>query len=266
METLLTVIIAVYNAGDYLRPCVESIAGQLPEGCETLLVDDGSTDGSGEACDELARRHAGVRVIHKANGGLSSARNAGLDAARGRYIAFADADDTVAPDAFEQLYRRAEACRADVVIGSVLYCRADGSSYRMGERSKTFPAPSDVLDGKECFCRLMENDEYVPMVCGSLYRRSLVKAHGLHFECATHDDEFFTPYAFYAAGRVAYCPGDFYFYRLHNASLVHTPGRLREQAAALYLITGRLKSFIDGQLADEELPCVSTFVGNLLSG
>lgn len=256
METItpkISVLIPAYNAEAYIDECLSSVREQTLADIEIIVADDGSTDGTLQRVEAHAAVDGRIRLLRLSHRGVSPTRNALLAAAEGTYVGFVDSDDTVAPDAFEQLYRRAEACRADMVIGSVLYCRADGSSYRMGDRSKTFPGESDVLDGKECFCRLMENDEYVPMVCGSLYRRSWVKAHGLHFECATHDDEFFTPYAFYAAGRVAYCPGDFYFYRLHNASLVHTPGRLREQAAALCLITGRLKSFIDGQLADEEV-------------
>ena len=256
METItpkISVLIPAYNAEAYIDECLASVREQTLADIEIIVADDGSTDNTLQRVEAHAAVDGRIRLLRLSHRGVSPTRNALLAAAEGTYVGFVDSDDTVAPDAFEQLYRRAEACRADMVIGSVLYCRADGSSYRMGERSKTFPAPSEVLSGKECFCRLMENDEYVPMVCGSLFRRRLVTEHGLHFECATHDDEFFTPYAFYAAGRVAYCPGDFYFYRLHNASLVHAQGHLRERVAALCFIAGKLKSFIDGQLADEEV-------------
>lgn len=89
----ISVIVPVYNAEKYLRRCVGSILAQTFTDFELLLVDDGSTDASGAICDEYASADARVRVFHKPNGGVSSARNLGLDNARGEWIAFADADD-----------------------------------------------------------------------------------------------------------------------------------------------------------------------------
>ena len=90
---LASVIVPVYNVEPYLAQCVASLRGQTCPDLEILLVDDGSTDGSGLLCDGFAREDPRIRVIHKANGGLSSARNAGLDRARGTYIYFVDSDD-----------------------------------------------------------------------------------------------------------------------------------------------------------------------------
>ena len=101
----LSVIVPVYQVAPYLEKCVASILGQTFSDFEVLLVDDGSTDGSGAICDALAEQDVRVRVIHKANGGVSSARNAGLDAARGRYIGFVDADDWIEPAFYEKLVR-----------------------------------------------------------------------------------------------------------------------------------------------------------------
>lgn len=169
METLLTVIIAVYNAREYLRPCVESIAGQLPEGCEALLVDDGSTDGSGEACDELARRHARVRVIHKANGGLSSARNAGLDAARGRYIAFADADDTVAPGTYEANLRLLMADPEADLLEFPIFVYYHSPKGRLRRASR----PEDI-GGADAYAWWFSHEGYRhSYMCNKLFRREL---------------------------------------------------------------------------------------------
>ena len=90
---LASVIVPVYNVEPYLAQCVASLRGQTCPDLEIILVDDGSTDGSGLLCDGFAREEPRIRVIHKANGGLSSARNAGLDRARGTYIYFVDSDD-----------------------------------------------------------------------------------------------------------------------------------------------------------------------------
>ncbi|WEV63885.1 glycosyltransferase [Bifidobacterium sp. ESL0732] len=92
-EPLVSIIVPVYNAADYLHYCVDSILGQSHRNLEIILIDDGSTDGSSELCDEYAGADQRVKVIHQANGGIGKAQNAGLDAANGEYIAFSDNDD-----------------------------------------------------------------------------------------------------------------------------------------------------------------------------
>lgn len=100
----LSVIVPVYKSEQYLDRCVRSILAQTYSNLEVILVDDGSPDNSGKMCDEFAASDSRVRVIHKANGGVSSARNAGLDAANGDYVAFVDSDDYIAPEMYEQLF------------------------------------------------------------------------------------------------------------------------------------------------------------------
>ena len=102
-KELISVIVPVYNVRSYLEKCFESIAGQNYRNLEIILVDDGSTDGSGDLCEELARRDSRVRVIHKKNGGLGSARNAGIDAARGEILSFIDSDDWIEPGMYDTL-------------------------------------------------------------------------------------------------------------------------------------------------------------------
>lgn len=103
----ISVIVPIYNVEKYLNRCVDSVLGQTFSDLEVLLVDDGSPDGCGAVCDEYAAKDARVRVIHKPNGGLSSARNAGLEVAAGRWIAFADSDDWLDSDMLEILHTAA---------------------------------------------------------------------------------------------------------------------------------------------------------------
>lgn len=103
MEKLISVIVPVYNVEKYLQDCVESIINQTYKNLEIILVDDGATDTSGKLCDEFAIKDNRIKVIHKTNGGLSDARNAGLDVARGEYISFIDSDDWIAPDMYEKM-------------------------------------------------------------------------------------------------------------------------------------------------------------------
>lgn len=100
---LITVIIPVYNVMEYLPRCVQSVAAQTYENLEILLVDDGSTDGTGELCERLALQDARIRVFHKENGGSSSARNLGLSEMHGEFVGFVDSDDYIEPDMYEKL-------------------------------------------------------------------------------------------------------------------------------------------------------------------
>ena len=99
----LSVIIPVYNVEQWLQKCVESVVSQGIGSCEIILVDDGSPDQSGSICDRLARSYDNIVVLHKQNGGLSDARNAGLEVARGRDVTFVDSDDHLSPGLFGQL-------------------------------------------------------------------------------------------------------------------------------------------------------------------
>lgn len=111
---LVTVIVPVYNVENYLEFCVDSLINQTLRDIEIILVDDGSPDSSGEICDILAASDERITVIHKKNGGLSSARNSGISIARGEYIGFVDSDDWVEPDMFELLYNAAKKNDADI--------------------------------------------------------------------------------------------------------------------------------------------------------
>ena len=117
----ISVIVPIYNTKPYLAECIESILAQkINVPIEVLLIDDGSTDGCGEVCDKYAARDERVRVIHQENQGLSAARNAGIDAAKGRYYSFIDSDDVVLPRFLQTLY---DACEEHDAYMYPLLCR-----------------------------------------------------------------------------------------------------------------------------------------------
>lgn len=113
-NVLVTIIVPVYNVREYLDACIESIIGQTYKNIEIIIVDDGSTDGSSDICDQFATKDKRIKVLHKHNGGLSSARNAGIDVCKGRYIAFADSDDWIMPDMIECLISNIIEFNADI--------------------------------------------------------------------------------------------------------------------------------------------------------
>lgn len=112
-KPLISVIVPVYNVENYMRQCIDSLLNQTLSNIEIILVDDGATDTSPKICDEYARRYSRIKVIHKLNGGLGSARNAGMKEARGKYIGFVDSDDYVSVKMYETLLDVAETNKAD---------------------------------------------------------------------------------------------------------------------------------------------------------
>jgi len=119
MDDLISVIVPIYNVGDYLRKCIDSIINQTYTNLEIILVDDGSTDNCGSICDEYKLKDNRIKVIHKPNGGLSSARNAGLDIATGSLIGFVDSDDYIEPTMYEELYNNMIKYGSDIAICNI---------------------------------------------------------------------------------------------------------------------------------------------------
>ncbi|HEU5456068.1 MAG TPA: glycosyltransferase family 2 protein, partial [Nocardioides sp.] len=122
----LSVVVPIYNVSDYLVACLESLVAQTLGGLEVILVDDGSTDGSGAMADEFAAGREGWQVLHVENGGLGRARNIGMDASTGEFVAFVDSDDLIPRDAYELMLHAVSESGSDMVCGGVL--RFDGAS------------------------------------------------------------------------------------------------------------------------------------------
>ena len=125
-KALVSVIVPIFMVEEYLDECIQSIVSQTYSNIEIILVNDGSLDGCPQKCDEWARKDHRIRVIHKPNGGLSSARNAGLDIAKGDYIAFVDSDDYVTPDHVEVMYNRIYDDDSVGIVSGMIYRLKDG--------------------------------------------------------------------------------------------------------------------------------------------
>ena len=118
-DILVSIIVPIYNVRDYVGKCIESICGQTHENIEIILVDDGSDDGSGNICDNFAGKDDRIKVIHKQNGGITSARGGGVKIAQGAYIGFVDGDDWVEPDMYEELLQQAVENKAQIVLSDM---------------------------------------------------------------------------------------------------------------------------------------------------
>ena len=118
-QALISIIVPIYKVEKYLSRCIDSILAQTYKNLEIILVDDGSPDKCPEICDKYAKEDSRIKVIHKKNGGVSSARNAGLDVATGKYIFFVDSDDIITEDALSNLYEKATEAKAKLAIGGI---------------------------------------------------------------------------------------------------------------------------------------------------
>lgn len=151
-DVKISVIVPVYNVEAYLPECIRSVLEQSMPDFEMILVDDGSTDGCPAICDAAAERDDRVRVIHQKNGGLSRARNTGLNAARGEWIGFVDSDDCIHPDMYEKLLAAAEKNDADMAICNIL--RVDAQRVPLEEQGQQ--VPDGVFSREEILSRFRD--------------------------------------------------------------------------------------------------------------
>lgn len=222
---LFSIIVPVYNVENYLRRCVDSLIHQTYKNLEIILVDDGSPDNCPAICDEYAQKDSRIRVIHKENGGLSDARNKGLDAATGDYVLFVDSDDYIEPDACEKFLRYAEK-GCDILIGEFL---CEGGDYNT-QWIKT----CEIIDGKTYYKRLLKAKQYAVVVWVNAYRREFLEKSGLRFKFGIlHEDFEFTPRAFLAAETVLWCPNCFYHYVIRENSITQKKDK-RKNAEDIY--------------------------------
>lgn len=163
----ITVVVPVYNVEKYLETCVDSICAQTFQDIEILLVDDGSTDNSGELCDKLREKDNRIRVIHKKNGGLSDARNAGIAAAKGDYIGLVDSDDYIAPDMYELLYCNLLREQADVSACTHILCFKD-------KQDCTSKRGCEVMSGLDFIGISLKGQDMTISSCIKLYKKEIL--------------------------------------------------------------------------------------------
>ena len=202
--TKISIISPVYKAEAYLARCLDSIEAQTFADWELILVDDGSPDRSGAICDEYAAKDNRIRVIHKANGGVSVARQDGLDAATGDYVIHVDPDDWVEPDMLQELYEKAVAENADMVICDY--------SEDVGDNRKVVVQKPSSLDANIVFKELFHSLH--GSCCNKLVRRSLFDRFGIRFPkgYTILEDLYVSAMLCSHDIKIAYLPKAFYHY------------------------------------------------------
>lgn len=218
----ISIIVPVYKVEPYLHLCIDSILAQTYENFELILVDDGSPDNCGAICDEYAEKDNRIIVIHQENGGLSAARNTGLDwvfaNSDSQWITFVDSDDALAPIMLETLYREAVGHGADMAVTSGATFSEDGQLEKEGK----YIGPVSCYSGKELLKSLYGKDYIVSvMAWGKLIRRELYR--DLRFPVGKiHEDEATTPILLFHARKVVVIRSWLYYYRQREGSIMHT--------------------------------------------
>lgn len=220
---LVSVIVPVYNTEKWLRQCVDSILAQTYPAIEVILVDDGSTDGSDALCDAYARTDARVVVVHQPNGGLSAARNTGLDRAGGVFFQFVDSDDWLAPDMTESLVHLCAKTGADIAECSYANMTGTGPVHETACTGVT-----EVTDSAGALLGMLEWNKHKVVAWNKLYRMQVCG--DIRFPAGRlHEDEFTTHLYYLAARKIAYLDRTLYFYRRRENSITaaaYTPERL----------------------------------------
>lgn len=246
-EPLVSVIIPVYNVEKYIRECVDSVISQTYKNIEVILVDDGSTDSSGSICDEYAKSDSRVTVIHKLNGGLSSARNAGTRAASGEYIYYPDSDDYLDKNAVKLLTDSAERSGADIVFFSAVSFSDENEPVG---QNYVYKKDYDASSGADMFCCLVKNGEFHSSVPLLFIRRAFIDENALSFaDGIYHEDMIFTFEAFMLAPTVFHLNRQLYF-RRYRAGSIMTSGKNEKYFHDMSYVYNEVSSFIAGRCPD----------------
>jgi len=205
----ISIIVPIYNVEKYLRECIDSIINQTYTNLEIILVNDGATDTSPEICEEYAAMYNNIKIVNKVNGGLSDARNAGLEQATGEYIIFTDSDDYLAPNSCEVLYNAIKDTDLEFVSANFAFTNNDGTPWKK-------PMFSDKFENTELSIEEYKKSFYL-LNCGvwnKIFRKDFIEKNKLRFEIGLpSEDDIFVTLAFMKAKKSYYIKDVVYYYR-----------------------------------------------------
>lgn len=266
---MISIIIPVYNVSKYLDKCLQSVVTQTYSNIQIILVNDGSTDNSGEICDKWKKEDNRIEVIHKKNGGLSSARNIGIEKAQGKYLMFVDSDDIVSDNLCELLHNLLLENDADLAICNT-YHIFDSDNFMFQRDNKIEMVY--CFDKNEAICNLWYQNIFLPSAWGKLYKKELFKqirfTEGIIFEDIDIMHEIF-----YLCNKIVYTDVKAYGYVHHENSITTKKYNQKDnvildicekimkfavnkntkiqQAAQSYYVTGALRVYLNAPDTDE---------------
>lgn len=235
----ISVIVPLYNAERTLRRCVDSILCQTYRDLTLILVDDGSQDGSAAICDEYASRDDRVRVIHKENGGVSSARNAGLERFDSPYVTFIDSDDVVPPDYLAVLFSCLNEASADIAVCDVSFLRGEEETLR-------FSCRKPLMTGTEALERLLSRREINSGPCAKLFRADLIGEERFP-PMRAYEDMIFNLRVFQKASRVVSCAAEYRYLDNPQGAMA---GQRKTPSEDVIAASGQIAAFLKEHRAD----------------
>ena len=216
MNSLVSVIVPVFNVEKYLPKCIESILNQSYKYIEVILINDGSTDSSEDICNKYKLKDNRIRVINKINGGLSSARNKGLDVAKGKYVIFVDSDDFIDKDMIKNLLEVAITQNADIVQGGFQTVYEDGKIKRKYEYNEmVFDTKTKILDA------YFKQDLINVIVCNKLYKSKLFNNLRM-MEGRNQEDYIIMPQLLLNTKKIINVSGIYYNYLQRDISIMNS--------------------------------------------
>lgn len=213
----LSIIVPIYKVEKQLEQCIKSILNQSFTNFELILVDDGSPDMCGHICDEYEKKDSRIKVIHKKNGGLSDARNAGLDIALGKYIGFVDSDDIIHPQMYEKLYNCINKSNLDIV-----QCKF--KRFKSIEEININISDSELnfkeYNSQDAIIDLIDNNKINVNAWNKLYKRELFQ-NERYPKGKIHEDEFLTYKLIYNSSKIGYIDEELYYYYENNNGIMN---------------------------------------------
>lgn len=243
IKPIVSILVPVYNVSKYLRQCLDSLVNQTLSDIEIICVNDGSTDESGKILQEYAAVDSRIVVVNKANGGLPSARNAGLDVARGKYVGFVDGDDYVDSDMYRKMYNAAIANNADIVVcGGHLFPKEEKASQWL----KDVLSPRDITyraGGEEA---LYSERGAKPFLWRDLIKKQLIDEHNFRLDesIVVGEDQAFQFKVFPAAKRVTFISDKLYYYRYSRPESIMNEPQYKDYGARISKHVNMMTSII----------------------
>lgn len=215
MEDLISVVVPIYNVEKYLKKCIDSIVHQTYKNLEIILCDDGSTDSCPQICDKYADMDLRIKVIHKTNGGLSDARNVGIESATGKYILFIDSDDFINENMIFYLYDALIKNQADMACCQRQEVDECGKKLKSNKKYNTFI----VNENEECMREFLNNPQMDTVAWGKLYMRSMFK--NIRYPVGKYHEDVFTTYKLIAQCKKIFVGEEkYYYYRIRTDSIM----------------------------------------------
>lgn len=242
MDIKFSVIIPVYNVEKTLNRCLKSVVGQSYQNIEIIVINDGSTDNSESIIKKYDKKYSNIKAFHVKNGGLSKARNLGIQQSSGEYIMFLDSDDYITQTACEKFYEiiTAKSTMPDVIAG--------GTIKHIGEKKvniKRVQSDLKVISGSDFLINEMSPEPFYTAACGSIYKRDFLLENNLFFpKGLLHEDEYFTPLVYLKADNVISYNLMFYHYVIREDSITTSKDKTKN-ALSIFEIARQLKPVYD---------------------